>query len=75
MGEPIKDAIPTEIALKLCNEIREENARKRLGFGKTQCQFCYRFGKEKTERLCIFGNEQNRGCQQVNKRYDKLYKK
>jgi hypothetical protein len=27
----VKDAIPKDIALKLCEEIREENARKKLG--------------------------------------------
>ena len=64
--------IPREIALKLCAEIREENKRKWFGFGKTQCSICYKLGKEDSSKLCIFGNELNRGCSQVNKRYEKL---
>lgn len=71
----MEDVIPGDIALQLCQEIREENARKRFGAGKMQCKFCYKFGRDNPEKLCIFANEQNRGCSQVNKRYDKRYKK
>jgi len=70
----MENKIPRDIALQLCNEIREENARKTFGTGKMQCHFCYKFGKDNPERLCIFANEQNRGCSQVNKRYDKSHK-
>jgi len=73
----MENMIPKEIALKLCEEIRKENARKRFSFGKLQCRFCYKFNKDNPElsSRCIFGNEQNRGCWQVNKRYDALYTK
>ncbi|MEM2872937.1 MAG: hypothetical protein QXD82_02075 [Nitrososphaerales archaeon] len=65
--------IPREIALELCNEIRRENSRKKFGIGKTQCSFCYELARDNPSRLCIFTNELNRGCSQVNKRYDDLY--
>lgn len=67
--------IPREIALKLCEEIRKENERKRFGIGKTQCWGCYKFAKEDSSKLCIFTNEMNRGCSQVNKRYEKRYER
>jgi len=35
-----------------------------------QCSVCYKLGRDDPHRLCIFANEQNRGCTQVNKRYD-----
>ncbi|MFX1536780.1 MAG: hypothetical protein ACFFDI_21390 [Promethearchaeota archaeon] len=71
-------SIPKEIALELCEEVRTKNERKRFGVGKTQCYFCWRFGKEKYEagdpsNLCALNHENNRGCWQVNKLYDKHY--
>ena len=67
---PLRNAICREDALSLCGEIRQENARKFLGAGKMQCSICYKLGRDNPARLCIFGNEVNRGCAQVNKRYD-----
>jgi len=67
------EAIPRELALTLCKEIREENKRKRFGFGKMQCSGCYWAARDDLSKLCIFGNEKNRGCQLVNKRYRTLY--
>ncbi|MHA2271999.1 MAG: hypothetical protein ACXACI_09070 [Candidatus Hodarchaeales archaeon] len=68
--------IPKEIALKFCEEIRQKNRRKRFGFRKMQCYFCWRFGKKQynegdPSKLCIFAKEDLRGCGQVNKAYDK----
>ncbi|WXG39642.1 MAG: hypothetical protein WED07_02210 [Candidatus Freyarchaeum deiterrae] len=71
----MKDAIPKDIALRLCEEIRLENASKKLGAGKSMCHFCYNYSIEHPGQLCVFANEENRGCYQVNKRYDKLHKK
>jgi len=66
----LRNAITREDALRLCGEIRQENARKLLGAGKMQCSICYKLGSDNPARLCIFGNERNSGCAQVNKRYD-----
>lgn len=42
----MKDAIPKDIALRLCEEIRLENASKKLGAGKSMCHFCYNYSIE-----------------------------
>jgi len=65
--------IPKEVALQLCEEIREENSRKLFSIWKTQCFFCYRTAQGDPERLCIFAHELNRGCPQVNRRYEERY--
>ena len=69
----MKNTIPREVALELCTKIREENMGKLFGIGKTQCSFCYKLAKDDRSKLCIFANEANRGCTQINKRYQKLY--
>ena len=71
----MENVIPKEIALKLCDEIREENHRKKFGMGKMACYFCYKYARDNPSKLCIFAYELNRGCYQVNKRYDALYTK
>lgn len=68
---PSRNAISREDALRLCSEVRHENAKKLFGAGKMQCSVCYKLGKDNPDHLCIFANEQNRGCTQVNERYDK----
>lgn len=72
-----KEIIPQTIVLKLCDEIRTRNRKKRwiFGIGKMQCHFCWLFGKkaynaDNPEKLCAFGSDDNRGCWQVNKLYD-----
>ena len=58
--------VPHEIALKLCDEIRAENKRKRLSFWKLQCWGCYKWAKGDIEKLCL---SREGGCNLVNKRY------
>ncbi len=74
----MSSTIPKDIALELCEEIRTNNQQKRVGIGKTQCYFCWKFAKEKynagnPSKLCIFATEDLRGCEQVNKLYDARY--
>lgn len=57
--------IPRDVALKLCDEIRSENKRKRFSIWKLQCWGCYWNAKRDVEKLCVFGG----GCPQVNRRY------
>jgi len=66
----MSEMIPKEEALRLCDEIREENMKKRFSAGKHQCSFCYKRAGGNPEKLMIFANPLNRGCSQVNKRYD-----
>jgi len=71
----VNDVIPKDIALQLCEEIQKENARKKFGSGKMMCWGGIKATKDNVEGRCVFANEQNRGCYQVNARYDKIYKK
>jgi hypothetical protein len=72
--KPTSEAIPKDVALKLCGEIRSENAKKTFSAGKHQCNFCYKRAGNKPELLSIFTNPLNRGCSQVNDRYSKMKK-
>jgi len=71
-----KKAIPRDIAIELCEKILSKNKKSHLwplGIGKSMCWGCYRFGKKKTiENICALNHKDNRGCWQVNKRYEKL---
>jgi hypothetical protein len=58
--------IPREVAMKLCDEIRAENKRKRFSIGRLQCWGCYQWARGDTEKLCLSSKE---GCNLVNNRY------
>jgi hypothetical protein len=64
--------IPKEVALKLCEQIREKNRRRWYSFYGIWCWFCHRFAKGNPDKLCFSNRPDNRGCHQVNKRYDKV---
>jgi hypothetical protein len=70
-----KRKIDREIALKLCEEIRNKNKKKFISFNKWWCHFCYKFSntEEKITNRCCLNDENNRGCSQVNKKFDKNY--
>jgi hypothetical protein len=57
----VEEAIPKDIALQLCEEIREENARKKFGSGKMMCWGCIKATKDNIEGRCVFANELNSG--------------
>jgi hypothetical protein len=63
-------SISKDEALRLCETIRRENEAKRISLWKIQCVFCQRFAGGDPGKLCYAANERNRGCPQVNKRYD-----
>ena len=67
--------IPREIALRLCKEICEENARKKIKFLGLQCWGCLKFGKGDPEKMCLSNGADYNGCQMINKRYAELYEK
>lgn len=66
----MSETIPREEAVALCDEIRKENMAKRFSVGKRQCSFCYKRAGGNSEKLMIFTNPLNRGCSQVNGRFD-----
>lgn len=71
-----KIPIPKDIALHICEEIRETNSKKKLSLAKGQCCGYRRYSNKKGDikHRCIFSNNYNRGCQLVNMFYDKSYK-
>ena len=60
------EAIPRDIAFGLCSEVRKEKGVKLF----TQCWGCVRFSKGDPAKMCFSSNPDNRGCKQVNERYD-----
>jgi len=70
-GKPI----PEEIALELCEEIREANKKKKFSFAKGQCWRCMKYSEKKNDihHRCIFGVDNNRGCHLINKIFDGRY--
>ena len=68
------DAIPREVALQLCAEIREENRAKWYRFAHLQCWDCTTFAKRNPDGMCLSNQESYRGCYLVNKRHAQLSK-
>ena len=68
----LKNPIPEEIAFQICEEIREHNSKKKFSLGKGQCWGCIKYADKKgnMRNRCIFGKEDKRGCQLVNKIFD-----
>ena len=64
------EAIPKEVALKLCAEIREENRGKWYTFAGFQCRGCLKFSKGDPAKMCVSSRDDYRGCNLVNKRCD-----
>jgi len=66
------NAIPGEIAGRLCQQIREENRGRWYNPGRWQCWGCVKFSKGDVKKMCLSNREDNRGCNLVNTRYDKI---
>jgi hypothetical protein len=64
------EAIPKDVALSLCREIREEIRGKWYRFTWLQCWGCMTFSKGNIDKMCLSNQEGYRGCNLVNKRYD-----
>lgn len=67
-----KKPIPEEIALQIYEEVAEQNKKKKVSFAKVQCWGCMKYSQKKNDirHRCIFSDENNRGCQLVNKIFD-----
>lgn len=70
-----EESILKEIALRICDEIRKENENKKFGFVKIQCWGCMKYAKGDPNRRCFNSHPGYRGCNLVNKRYDKENKR
>ena len=64
-------AIPQEIVLRLCEEIRQENRGKWYRWTAWWCWGCAKASKGDPVKMCFSSNPANRGCLQVNARYDR----
>jgi len=47
------DAIPREIALQLCTEIRQENRRKWYTLAAMLCRECQAFSRDDPTKMCF----------------------
>jgi hypothetical protein len=65
------NAIPDEIALELCAEIREQNRGKWCTFAGLQCWGCSTFCKGHSEIMRFGCRPDNRACNLVNAAYDR----
>lgn len=64
-------AIPWDMALQLCTGIRAENRHKWYTAGGMMCRGCVKFSGGNPEKMCFANQAGNRGCYQVNARYDR----
>lgn len=62
-------AIPSDVAWKLCLEIREGEANRLF----TQCWGCVKFSQNNEKNLCYNSERDLRGCGLVNRLYDARY--
>lgn len=71
----LKNPIPVNIALEICELVRDRNKNKKFSITKGQCWGCMKFSLKKNDvkSRCIFATEDNRGCRLVNKIYDTEY--
>ncbi|MFC1900413.1 hypothetical protein ACFLYN_02355 [Chloroflexota bacterium] len=64
--------IPADVALGMCREIRDENRGRWYSFYGMWCWGCYTFSGRNPEKMCFSNSPGNRGCSQVNKKYDNM---
>jgi len=65
------DAIPRDVAFRLCEEIREENRGRWYRWTAWMCWGCTTFSKGDLEKMCVGSQPDYRGCIQVDARYDR----
>ena len=63
------NAIPKDVALRLCEEIREEKRGQWYRWTAWWCWGCETFCQGDPEKMCACSQPDNRGCAQVNARY------
>lgn len=65
------NAIPKDIALRLCAEIRQQYSGKWYTFAGLQCWGCSTFTQNDQTKMCVASRPDYRGCNLVNARYDR----
>lgn len=72
MNESIDEpnAIAWDDALQICAAIRQENKHKWFTPNGMMCRGCVKFSKGEPAKMCFASSPDNRGCYQVNAKYD-----
>jgi hypothetical protein len=68
--DAIPDTIPWDTALHLCATLQAENRHKWYTPNGMMCRGCVRFSAGNPAKRCLANRPDNRGCYQVNARYD-----
>ena len=68
-----EEAIPKEVALQLCEDVRERNRGKWYTARGLWCWGCRTFSRGDPERMCFSAAPTHRGCGQVNALYTERY--
>lgn len=69
------NAIPKEVAFQLCTKIRQQYLGKWYTLAGMQCIGCTTTSKADPTKMCVSSKPGYRGCNLVNARYDKQFKK
>lgn len=69
----VRPAIPTEIAIKLCDQIRRDNFRQWEGLAARWCWDCTRKAHGDPAQRGFSRRAGNRGCPMVNALYAQRY--
>jgi hypothetical protein len=64
------NAIPREVAIRLCADIQVENRYRWYTPAGNMCHGCLAYSRGDPARMCFASRPDNRGCYQVNARYD-----
>lgn len=67
---PAPGAIPWDTALQLCAAIQAENRHKWYTPNEIMCLGCVIFSSGTPAKMCFANRPDNRGCYQINARYD-----
>jgi hypothetical protein len=67
--EGTMDAIPLDVGLKLCGQIRDQTRGKLISLARWQCWGCLSASKGDPARMCVGSRPDGRGCNLVNARY------
>ena len=71
MAQPeVENAIPQEVALQLCAEIRQQVRGKWYTSAGMRCWGCTTFTRGDPTKMCVSGKPGYRGCNLVNARFD-----
>ena len=64
-------ALPRDVALQLCAEIREQYRGKWYTLAGMQCMGCLAASKGEISKMCVGSRADNRGCNLVTARFDR----